>query len=35
MAIETVKLGRSEVLRNGLSAAIRVSDSMPLEMELQ
>ena len=35
MAIEIVKLGRSEVLRNGLSAAIRVSDSMPLEMELQ
>lgn len=35
MAIETVKLGRSEVLRNGLSAALRVSDSMPLEMELQ
>jgi hypothetical protein len=35
MAIEVVKLGRSEVFRNGLSAAIRVSDSMPLEMELQ
>jgi hypothetical protein len=35
MAIQMVKLGRSEVLRNGLSAAIRVSDSMPLEMELQ
>jgi hypothetical protein len=33
--IELVKLGRSEVLRNGLSAAIRVSDSMPLEMELR
>lgn len=35
MAIELVKLGRSEALRNGLSAAIRVSDSIPLEMELQ
>lgn len=35
MAIELVKLGRSEFLRNGLSAAIRASDSMPLEMELQ
>jgi hypothetical protein len=35
MAIQMVRLGRSEVLRNGLSAAIRVSDSMPLEMELQ
>jgi hypothetical protein len=35
MAIEFVRLGRSEVFRNGLSAAIRVSDSMPLEMELQ
>ena len=35
MAIELVKLGRSEFFRNGLSAAIRVSDSMPLEMELQ
>ena len=35
MAIEVVKLGRSEVFRNGLSAALRVSDSMPLEMELQ
>ncbi|HEY4010916.1 MAG TPA: hypothetical protein VGM11_12250 [Acidobacteriaceae bacterium] len=34
-AIQTVKLGRSEMLRRGLSAAIRVSDSMPLEMELQ
>ena len=35
MAIEVVRLGRSEVFRNGLSAALRVSDSMPLEMELQ
>jgi hypothetical protein len=35
MAIELVKLGRSEVLRRGLSAAIRVSDSMPLEMEVR
>jgi hypothetical protein len=35
MAIELVKLGRSEFLSNGLSAAIRASDSMPLEMELQ
>ena len=35
MAIEFVKLGRSEIFRNGLSAAIRVSDSMPLEMEIQ
>jgi hypothetical protein len=35
MAIEVVKLGRSEFFRNGLSAALRVSDSMPLEMELQ
>jgi hypothetical protein len=35
MAIEVVRLGRSEVLRNGLSAALRVSDSMPLEMEAQ
>lgn len=34
-AIEIVKLGRSEVFRNGLSAAIRASDSAPLEMELQ
>ena len=34
-AIEVVKLGRSEVFRNGLGAALRVSDSMPLEMELQ
>jgi hypothetical protein len=34
-AIEMVRLGRSEFLRNGLSAALRVSDSMPLEMELQ
>jgi hypothetical protein len=34
MAIELVKLGRSEFLRNGLSAALRVSDSMPLEMEI-
>jgi hypothetical protein len=35
MAIQVVKLGRSEFFRNGLSAALRVSDSMPLEMELQ
>jgi hypothetical protein len=35
MAIQVVKLGQSEVFRNGLSAALRVSDSMPLEMELQ
>jgi len=35
MAIEVVRLGRSEFFRNGLSAALRVSDSMPLEMELQ
>jgi len=35
MAIEVVKLGRSEFFRNGLSAALRVSDQMPLEMELQ
>jgi hypothetical protein len=34
MAIELVKLGRSEFFRNGLSAALRVSDSMPLEMEI-
>lgn len=34
-AIEIVKLGRSEVFRNGLSAALRVSDSTPLEAELQ
>ena len=35
MAIQVVKLGRVEFFRNGLSAALRVSDSMPLEMELQ
>ena len=35
MAIEVVRLGRSEFFKNGLSAALRVSDSMPLEMELQ
>jgi len=35
MAIQVVRLGHSEVFRNGLSAAIRVSDSMPLEMEIQ
>jgi hypothetical protein len=35
LAIQVVKLGRSEFLRNGLSAALRVSDSLPLEMELQ
>jgi len=35
MAIQVVKLGRSEFFRKGLSAAIRVSDSIPLEMELQ
>lgn len=34
MAINVVRLGRSEVFRNGLSAALRVSDSMPLEMEI-
>jgi hypothetical protein len=35
MAIQIVRLGQSEFLRRGLSAAIRVSDSAPLEMELQ
>jgi predicted metal-dependent phosphoesterase TrpH len=33
LAIELVRLGRSEILTRTFSRAVRVSDSMPLEME--
>jgi hypothetical protein len=35
LGIELVRLGRSEILTRTFSRAVRVSDSMPLEMELQ